>query len=60
MRGAVPGATATIVEGVNSPAMIRPTRKATTVESATVTKVKRFDMVFALTATIPDARVASR
>ena len=46
-------ATATMVDGVNSPAMIRPMRKATTVESATVTKVKRFDMVCALTVTIP-------
>jgi hypothetical protein len=45
-----------MVEGVNSPAMIRPTRKATAVESATVTRVKRFDMVSALTVTILEAR----
>src|SRR4051812_4869183 len=38
------GAVATIDVGVNSPAMMRPTRNATTVESAIVTNVKRFDI----------------
>src|SRR3954469_15808629 len=42
--GSVRGAVETIGAGVNAPAMISPTRKATTAESATVRSVKRFDI----------------
>src|SRR5947207_10488466 len=43
-RANVRGAVATMGDGMNSPAMMRPTRNATAAQRATVTTVKRFDV----------------
>src|SRR3954469_3822496 len=43
-RPATRGALETIGAGVNSPAMMSPTRKAMAADKATVTKVNRLDM----------------
>src|SRR4051794_28098757 len=51
------GAVATIDAGVNSPAMISPTRNATIDESATVTNVKRLDITTLLGASTSRGRV---